>query len=627
MEKHTPQEETIETRERFDGVICFGGVDWWYHNRGHYDLRIMRELAPEMPVLYVNSIGVRMPSRKEEGGSIFWARVRRKLRSFKNGLKQATPGFWVFSPIYAPTDRMRALMQRVLVWQVKFAARRAGIKRPLVWVACPAAAEAAERIGGVGIVHQRTDRFEAFPSGTSEHLVGWIEDLFRVSDLNVFCARNLFQEEETRGRAAALVDHGVDHERFEKAGRGDFMEPEGFAGIPHPRVGFVGGIDEHTFDPPLFRKVVEQMPEVQFMLTGGCSLPDDALDLPNVHFLGKAALEDVPAHMASSDVLVMPWNRSPWIQGCNPVKLKEYLAVGRPVVSTSFPELDHYEGLVRVADEADAFADAIRAALTEPHDAEPGRARVRAASWNAKAKETLASLQRLGLKAAAGFMLMGFALPACTTPPTSDPYPGNVAAGVPLGTVEYRIAPGDEITVRFPTYPQWTSDILVQPDGNASVPLLGTVRFAGTTLTELQSDLEIALTKRVRSPQVELAIKALHPRNIYVGGEVANPGLIDMGAAQMNLTQAIFARGGPVHRTAHMDNVVLSRVNAAGERNSWVVDVLGNLEGAHEPIALLPGDVVLVPNRPVAEANMFIEQYITGMIPGSNILAGLILTQ
>jgi protein involved in polysaccharide export with SLBB domain/glycosyltransferase involved in cell wall biosynthesis len=627
MKNPHPHPETVEMRERFDGVVCFGGVDWWYHNRGHYDLRIMQEISSEMPVLYVNSIGVRMPSPRKEGGKVFWSRVQRKLKSLRNGLRKASPGFWVYSPLFLPTSRFQGLMQRFLARQVKRAAKRAGIERPLVWVACPSAAEAAVHIGGVGIVHQRTDRFEAFPGSASLRIEACIQNLFQVSDLNVYCARSLYQQEGERGKASALVDHGVDFERFEEAGSGGFTEPPGFSDIPRPRVGFVGGLDEHTFDPPLLREVAKKMPEVHFVLTGGSSLPESALDLPNVHFLGKAELEDVPAHMAASDVLVMPWNRSPWIQGCNPVKLKEYLAVGRPVVSTYFPELDHYEGLVHIAKDANSFAEAIRDSLRNPHDPEPGRSRVRAASWSAKAKEAMNNLKRLGLRSAAGFLLLAMAIPACTSPPTSVSYPGNAAAGAPMEIVDYRIAPGDAITVRFPTYPQWTSDVLVQPDGNASVPLLGNVRFSGKTIPALQEELEIALALRVRSPQVELAMKALHPRNVYVGGEVANPGLIDMGAANMNLTQAIFARGGPVHRTAHMDNVVLSRVGEDGLRNSWIVDVLGNFEGAQEPIALLPGDVVLVPNRPVAEANLFVDQYITRMIPGSNILAGLILTQ
>ena len=84
----------------FDGIVCFGGVDWWYHNRGHYDLQMMRELRECVPVLYVNSIGMRRPSPAE--GRMFLRRVGRKLRSVARGAVEVAPGFTVVSPLVPP---------------------------------------------------------------------------------------------------------------------------------------------------------------------------------------------------------------------------------------------------------------------------------------------------------------------------------------------------------------------------------------------------------------------------------------------------------------------------------------------------------------------------------------------
>jgi glycosyltransferase involved in cell wall biosynthesis len=105
----------------------------------------------------------------------------------------------------------------------------------------------------------------------------------------------------------------------------------------------------------------------------------------------------VEKYMAACDVLIMPWNRSEWIQACNPVKLKEYLAVGRPVVSTPFPELRSYEGLVAVADTPEAFAAAIQRALSSPPEPEALRARVRTETWSARAARLLDLLVERGL--------------------------------------------------------------------------------------------------------------------------------------------------------------------------------------------------------------------------------------
>ena len=69
----------------FDGIVCFGGVDWWYHNRGHYDIQMMRHLRTAYPILYVNSIGMRPQSKKE--GRMYYKRLLRKsvVQAAQNG--------------------------------------------------------------------------------------------------------------------------------------------------------------------------------------------------------------------------------------------------------------------------------------------------------------------------------------------------------------------------------------------------------------------------------------------------------------------------------------------------------------------------------------------------------------
>jgi hypothetical protein len=137
-------------------------------------------------------------------------------------------------------------------------------------------------------------------------------------------------------------------------------------------------------------------------MVGACSLPEGWCGLPNVYLLGRRDYTEVAAYMAACDVLIMPWNSGEWIRACNPVKLKEYLAVGRPVVSTPFDELAAYGGLVRVARDAGSFAVAIRASLHEVqegrHDPEPGRARVREQTWAAKAGAVVDLLERRGVQ-------------------------------------------------------------------------------------------------------------------------------------------------------------------------------------------------------------------------------------
>lgn len=382
-------------KSSFDGLICIGGEDWWYHNRGHFDFQIMRRLARDWPVLFVNSLAVRMPSLADKG--LFAARVQRKLQSLARGLTRVENGFWVYSVLSVPGETGHKLSGWAVAPQIRYAAARVGLKRPLLWVHCPAGAFLTEAIPSAAVVLQRTDRFEAFPEADPSIVGCQIQELKARADLVIYAAPHLMREEASEVKRQLLVTHGVDVAAFTAAGRDSRPGPRDIAHLPRPRIGFIGGIDHHTFDPGLFLKVASAMPEAQFVMVGGCSLPEDWCTLPNVKFVGRKPYEVVAGYMAAMDALIMPWNKSPWIEACNPIKLKEYLAVGRPVVSTDFPALDGLRDLVLTADEAEGFVAVLRAALARPFDAEAARARVAGETWDDKARLVREGILGLGL--------------------------------------------------------------------------------------------------------------------------------------------------------------------------------------------------------------------------------------
>lgn len=424
IEPFIAEEPTLSTpRRTFDGVICFGGEDWWYHNRGHYDMQMMRCLSRLVPVLYVNSIGMRMPNPAE--GRMFLRRMGRKLRSIGRGAVPIDKGLTVFSPLAIPGGGGMGLNRRLLSRMTRSAARTRRITHPLVWVVCPTAAGVVDALDPAAVVYQRTDRYECFPGVDANRIRELDQYLKARADLTVFCSTFLYEREAGDCRSACVIDHGVDFDRFAAASRGLVVLPEDVAHLPRPRVGFVGAVDRHTFDPALFVEVARRLPEAHFVVVGPCSLPAGWCSLPNVSLLGKRAYEEVHSYMAACDVLIMPWRRSEWIEACNPIKLKEYLAVGRPVVSTGFAQLRAYDGLVRRARTPGAFAEAIRAALRDPGDPRPGRNRVRGENWPSKARTVLAELAARGVLPPAG---------SAISPPIPALRPPIAPATVPLLT-------------------------------------------------------------------------------------------------------------------------------------------------------------------------------------------------
>src|SRR5690606_8894924 len=124
------------------------------------------------------------------------------------------PRFHVYSPPTLPgAGASSGLVARLLAHQVRGAARRCGIRRPLLWIACPPAASAVDLIPATAVVYQRTDRTELFHAVDRRLIAALDARLKRRADLVVFCARELYDTEGPGCRRAALIDHGVDFER------------------------------------------------------------------------------------------------------------------------------------------------------------------------------------------------------------------------------------------------------------------------------------------------------------------------------------------------------------------------------------------------------------------------------
>ncbi len=183
-----------------------------------------------------------------------------------------------------------------------------------------------------------------------------------------------------------LLGHGVDLAHFDPAATGP--EPTDLAAVPHPRVGFFGGIDDYVVDLPLVRRLAQALPDVSVVLVGAATCPlDDLLALPNVHWLGMKPYDEIPRYGAGFDVAIMPWLQNDWIRFCNPVKTKEYLALGLPVVTTPYPEASAHCDVLAVAQEPEDFVAMVAQALAGESVGTPEsrRASVLDDSWSSRA--------------------------------------------------------------------------------------------------------------------------------------------------------------------------------------------------------------------------------------------------
>lgn len=213
------------------------------------------------------------------------------------------------------------------------------------------------------------------------------EQLFRQADVVFTAGMSMYEAKRERHRNVHVFPSSVDVAHFARA-RGRCVDPADQAPIGHPRIGYAGVID-HRVDLALLQAIAEQRPAYELVLIG----PVVGMELsalprgPNVHWLGARRYEELPSYLSGWDVAILPYARNDATRLYTPTRTPEYLAAGRPVVSTPLLDVVAAWGdrdLVRIADTPDAFVTALDAALTE--DPEPRRSRADAllarSSWD-----------------------------------------------------------------------------------------------------------------------------------------------------------------------------------------------------------------------------------------------------
>ena len=191
-----------------------------------------------------------------------------------------------------------------------------------------------------------------------------------------------------------------------------------------------------------------------------------------------------------------------------------------------------------------------------------------------------------------------------------------VVASVPAAPPEYRIGPGDELSVSFPYNPELNHDGPVGPDGRFALPQVGNILVAHATIGEATA----AISDRLRTagivadarPSVTIRI---YGAAVYVGGEVRTPGLVRLTAG-MDPLQAVIVAGGMLD-TAKSKRIVIIRRGPDGVPVQHYVDLHAYLRHglANGVDPLVAQDVVFVPKSSIAEADVWVDQYLNKLIP------------
>ncbi len=181
-------------------------------------------------------------------------------------------------------------------------------------------------------------------------------------------------------------------------------------------------------------------------------------------------------------------------------------------------------------------------------------------------------------------------------------------------TPQYRFYPGDEIEITVFSAPELTRTVTVGPDGRVALPLVGAVRAADLTAEELHDHLVSAYAAHLRMPELTVTPRSYGSRQVFVGGEVARPGIYEM-PAQIDAFQAVALAGGFLPSARRGDVLVLSR--AGGQTAVSEVDLSSRAMRQGFPGAqpLQRYDVVYVPRSHISQVNLFMQQYVRDALP------------
>jgi glycosyltransferase involved in cell wall biosynthesis len=289
------------------------------------------------------------------------------------GPRQVAPNLWVFTlPIVLPFFQMSGLINRAnnlfLLPVLRAQARRLGFERPVLWTYTPHSADFVGHLGERAAVYECVDDFTSSRGLIDPEVIGRLERrLIEAVDLLIVTAPALLESKRAGAQRAILVPNGVEAEHFARAADPALMVAEKLAGLKPPVVGYLGTLN-YWIDTHLLGRLAREHPDWTLVLVGPHDLLADLSPLeglPNVVRTGRVPYADLPGYVKVFDVCLNPYVLDGVAEHCSPLKLYEYLASGKPVVSVDMPEARQFAGLVHIARDSDEFVRLVEGVLAD----------------------------------------------------------------------------------------------------------------------------------------------------------------------------------------------------------------------------------------------------------------------
>lgn len=343
-----------------ENIICFA-KDWNEDPTSNH--HVMIELARNHRVLWLNSVATRTPNLAS-GRDL--KKIVRKVGAFARGPERIHDNLWVYTPLVLPLPHSaaaRALNKQILRATVRALRLRLGMHDFQLWTFLPNVADYAGTLGESLLVYYCVDEWSMFSYIDTARTLEAERRLCARADVVFGTCQALVDSKRLLNPETHLAAHGVDHALFATALDPATTVPADLAALPRPVIGFYGTIQDWV-DLRLVAHLAARHPEWSIALVGGVHVDLAPIErLPNVHLLGRKPHADLPRYCKGFDVGLIPYVIDERMKYVNPIKLREYLSAGLPVVSTAVPEVMRYAAQCTVAADHDAFERGVADAL------------------------------------------------------------------------------------------------------------------------------------------------------------------------------------------------------------------------------------------------------------------------
>ena len=381
-------------------IVAFA-KDW--HEDPTSNHHVLRELAKTRRVLWLNSLATRTP-KLSSGRDL--GKIKRKLGEFAQGPKNVENDLWVMSPLVLPLPHSpiaRAINRQVLRATIRGLRLKLGIKDFQLWTFLPNTADYVGTLGEQLAVYYCVDEWSMFSYLDKAQTQAAEGKLLERVDAVFAINHALADAKRAVNQSTYVSPHGVDHAMFARALDDGTVVPADIASLPHPRIGFYGTLQSWV-DFELIAHIAKARPAWSIVLIGQQLADVSALKaLPNVHLLGQKRHDELPAYCKGFDVGMIPYKIDERMTFVNPLKMREYLSAGLPVVSTAVPEVKRYASMCTIAETPDEFVAAIDRVLKESTPAARGArsAAMKNETWAARVADVTRTVDQIAQRKSA----------------------------------------------------------------------------------------------------------------------------------------------------------------------------------------------------------------------------------